>query len=118
MAVLLTQVKNPKFSVLTSPKIGSLTEKSGIRLFRCRDDVDRAIGPEFYLSLPEGKQGVVLAETDKKSRFETGASLADDDLAGQDSPSTENFHSQALGRGVSTILGTALSFNVCHVVTL
>ena len=87
----------------------------GSELFRRRnEDMNRAIGPEFYLSFPQGEKGVVFASADKKPGLETGSPLPNDNLPREGPLSAENFNAEALGAGVTSVLSTAESLLMGH----
>ena len=61
-----------------------------------------------------GVDGVVLAEVNIQAGVPLGATLTNDDVAGDDDFATELFHAEALGVRIATVLDGALSFFMGH----
>jgi hypothetical protein len=57
----------------------------------------RSLALEFYDPFCGGKEGVILADTDVATRIKLGATLTNDDVAGDNQLSGVTFHAQALG---------------------
>jgi hypothetical protein len=57
---------------------------------------------------------VVLAHTDILVGIVDGTALTDDDIAGLDDLATEFLESETFAMGLTTVLGTGLTFLVCH----
>ena len=57
---------------------------------------------------------MVLAHTDVQAGIVGGAALTDDDVAGFHDFLTELLDAESLGMGLTTVLGTGLTFFVCH----
>ena len=53
----------------------------------------------------QSKQGVIAADADVNAGMDVGASLANQDVAGQDELTVCTLHAQALGLGITTVLG-------------
>ena len=65
-------------------------------------------------SVNKGVKGVVLAHTDVEARIVHGAPLADDDVAGLYDFLAELLDTEPFGMRLTTVLGTGLTFLVCH----
>ena len=70
---------------------------------------------ESYLAVNECEECVIFAATDTHTGMHFGATLTNDDIAGNDSLTSELFHAEALAAGVAAVLDGALSFLMCHV---
>lgn len=73
---------------------------------------------EDDLTVDEGEEGVVVADTDIGAGVELGAALSDDDHARFDDLTAEPFDAQTLGVTVATVFGRTLTFLMCHSVYL
>ena len=62
----------------------------------------------------QSEQRVVLAATDVLAGMEVGATLANDDVAGDDMLAAIALHAEALRAGVTTITGRTKTFFMCH----
>src|ERR1700722_13199807 len=69
---------------------------------------------EFNLAVFQGKQGVVRADSDVKTRLEFCSALAEDNGTGRDDLPTVGFNAEILGIAVAPVPGGALSFFMCH----
>ena len=69
---------------------------------------------EANLAVDERKDGVVATEADVATGKELCATLADDDVTGDDSLVTEFLHAEALADAVASVLDASLSFFMCH----
>src|SRR4051812_29798878 len=82
--------------------------------------LDRYVGPaenrlaEFDLTLDQGEQGVVLADTDIGAGMELGAALAHDDVAGDDAFTTELLDAKTTAGAVATVAGATACLFMCH----
>src|SRR6478672_10590667 len=64
------------------------------------------------------KKGMVLAHADVAAGMPLGSALTHDDVAGEDSLSTELLHAEALALTVAAVAGRAACFLMCHDVLL
>src|SRR5690606_11282400 len=81
------------------------------------DDADHAtvaLAAELDGARGEREQGVVVAATHAVAGVDLGAALADEDLAGADDLAAEALHAEALGVGVTAVLGGADALLRCH----
>jgi hypothetical protein len=62
---------------------------------------------ELHSSSNLRKQGVVLADTDVRARFQPRATLTDDDGTARNELAAENFYAKPLGIRIATIFRTA-----------
>jgi hypothetical protein len=65
-------------------------------------------------AVSQGEQGIVAAYANVQSWQDTGSALADEDIAGHHGLAAEFFDSEALGFGITTVSGGALTFFMCH----
>ena len=56
-------------------------------------------------TVDQSEQGVILADADIDTGMDVGASLADQDVAGQNELTVSTLDAQALGLGVTAVLG-------------
>ena len=80
----------------------------------CRDNMDCAVRFELHHTVALGKQGKIIASSDKKSGPESAAALADDDAAGGHKLASVGFHAQPFRIGITAVGGTALCFCMRH----
>ena len=66
-----------------------------------------ALALELDGTVNQSKQGVVAADADVDAGMDVGASLANQDVAGQNKLTVGTLHAQALGLGVTAVLGGA-----------
>lgn len=69
---------------------------------------------EFHGALAQCEQGVVFATTDVLAGMEVGATLANNDVAGDDVLTTEALHAKSLGMRVAAVTGGAKTFFMSH----
>src|ERR1041385_759299 len=95
-------------------------KESGKTLFRGeRIDVDPATGAiEAHLAIDQREDRVIAAEPDVLAREKLRSALAHDNVAGHDHFAAKFFHAQPLADAVPAVLDAALSFFVCHEITL
>ncbi len=62
----------------------------------------------------EGEERVVAAHADILARIVNRAALANDDVAGDASLTTPDFHAESLRSGLAAVLGTTYTFFMCH----
>ena len=60
------------------------------------------------------EERVVAAHADVRARAETGAALADEDVAGDDRLAAKFFHAQPLADAVAAVAYAALTFFMRH----
>lgn len=98
----------------TSRNRGALLPDSVGGNFR-RSHIDAAtIAVEKNPALNEGENRVVSAKSDIAPWLPFRATLADDDVAGNDDLTTELFHTEAFALAVAAVLDASLSLLVCH----
>ena len=64
-----------------------------------------ALALELDGTVNQSEQGVILADTNVDTGMDVGASLANQDVAGQNELTVSTLHAQALGLGVTAVLG-------------
>ena len=64
-----------------------------------------ALTLELDGTVNQSKQGVILADTNVDTGMDVGASLANQDVAGQNELTISTLHAQALGLGITAVLG-------------
>ena len=69
---------------------------------------------EEYATINKGEDGVVAAHADVLTGVELGATLANNDVAGDNSLATELLHAEALAAGIATVTNGTLTFLMCH----
>ena len=69
---------------------------------------------EEYATINKGEDGVVAAHTHVLAGVELGATLTNDDVAGDNSLATELLHAEALAAGIATVTNGTLTFLMCH----
>lgn len=69
---------------------------------------------EFHGALAQCEQGIVFAAADVLAGMEVGATLANDDIAGDDVLATEALHAKSLGMRVAAVTGGAKTFFMSH----
>ena len=69
---------------------------------------------EEYAAINQGEDGVVAAHAYALTGVELGATLANDDVAGDNSLATELLHAEALAAGIATVTNGTLTFLMCH----
>ena len=72
--------------------------------------VQRPFGAEGNMSVSQGKQGVILADTDIGARVELGATLAHDDRAAADQFAAKLLHTEHFGLGIAPVSRRAAAF--------
>lgn len=65
-------------------------------------------------TLAQSEQGVVLAAADVLAGVEVGATLTNDDVAGDNMLAAVTLHAKALRTGIATITGGAKTFFMSH----
>jgi hypothetical protein len=70
---------------------------------------------EVNASVRQGEKGVILAHSDVGTGMPFGATLADEDVTGDDCFSAEFFHAEAFAVRVASVFNGTLSFFVSHV---
>ena len=73
-----------------------------------------AFAVEEDAAIHQGEDGVVAAHADVLAGVELGATLAHDDVAGDNSLATELLHAEALAAGIATVTNGTLTFLMCH----
>ena len=68
----------------------------------------------FHPAIEEGKKGKVAPHTDVFTWVESGPPLPQDNIPGENRLAIVFLHAQPLTRAVTSILGSALPFLVCH----
>ena len=68
----------------------------------------------FHVTVKEGKKGKVAPHTDILTWVEFGPSLPQDNVSGDDRLAIVFLYAQPPARAVTSILGSALSFLMCH----
>mgnify|MGYP003501519301 CR=1 FL=1 len=64
-----------------------------------------ALALELDGTVNQSKQGVITADTDIDTGVDVSASLANQDVAGQNELTISTLHAQALGLGITAVLG-------------
>src|SRR5699024_11921865 len=72
------------------------------------------LGAELDRTGGEGAQRVVAATPHADARVESGAALADQDLAGVDLLATEPIDAETLGGGIPTVTRAVRALPTCH----
>ena len=65
-------------------------------------------------TVDKGIQGVVLTHTDIGIRVVDGTTLTDDDVTGLHDLTAELLKTESFGMRLTTVLGTGLTFFMCH----
>lgn len=79
------------------------------------EDLDFALcGVPLDAARLEREEGVVVAHADVRSRVETGAALANQDCACENSLAVIALNSEPLAVAVAPVLTGSLSFFMCH----
>ena len=77
--------------------------------------MDPAVGAvELDHAVREREEGVVAADADVGSGAETGAALANEDVAGDDRLAAKFFHAEALADAIASVAYAALTFFMRH----
>ena len=66
------------------------------------------------MTVHKGPDRVITTETDIAAGFELGATLAEDDIAGDDRLAAEFFHAEAFADTIASVFDAALSFFMGH----
>jgi hypothetical protein len=69
---------------------------------------------ELHRTVDHSEQGVVFADAYVLAGVVLSATLTNDDVAGDDALTTENFHAETLGMRFTTVVGATYAFLVCH----
>ena len=81
----------------------------------CGSNIDAApLAVEIDVSFYQRKNGVVFAQSNVLSGMPLGSSLADDDVACDDSLATEFLYAKSLAAGIAAVLDGSLSFLMSH----
>jgi hypothetical protein len=82
------------------------------------DDADkaslRAFVLKFHNATDLGKKSVILPQAYIQTRLEASTPLSHQDGPARHRLTSEPFHAQPLGIGITTISGTAYTFFMCH----
>lgn len=70
---------------------------------------------EVDAAVNESEQGVVAADADALTRMDVGAALTDQDVAGQNVLTVAALDAEALGLGITAVLGRTYAF-LCAIV--
>ena len=93
-----------------------------LRLVLERNDGDEGLvlflAGELDSTVYESVKGVVLTHADVAARVVDGATLTDDDVAGLHGLFTEFLDTKTLALRLAAVLGTGLTFLMCHNVVL
>jgi hypothetical protein len=93
-------------------KTNSVIE-SGLK--SCLVNIDpTTIFVETHAPINKGEKGVIAADADVLARNPLGATLADDDVTGDDGFTTVFFHAETLGITVATVFDATLTFLMSH----
>ena len=65
-------------------------------------------------AIDQSEQGVIAADADALTRMDVGAALTDQDVAGQNELTVAALDAEALGLGITTVLGRTYAFLMCH----
>ena len=65
-------------------------------------------------AIDQSEQGVIAADADALTRMDMGAALTDQDVAGQNELTVAALDAEALGLGITTVLGRTYAFFMCH----
>ena len=71
-----------------------------------------ALALELDGTVNQSEQGVIAADADIDAGMDVGASLANQDVAGQNELTVGTLHAQSLGLGVTAVLGGAAALLV------
>jgi hypothetical protein len=69
---------------------------------------------ENYNTIGSGEQGVIHPDAYVKTRMMLGATLADNDIAGNGLLAAEQLNAKAFAVRLAAVLGTSFTFLVCH----
>ena len=69
---------------------------------------------ELDVTVDFSEQGVVLANADVVARMDMGASLTNQNIAGQNELTISTLRAQTLGFGITAVLGGAAAFLMCE----
>jgi hypothetical protein len=69
---------------------------------------------EMNAAINQSVQGVIAADADALTRMDVGAALTDQDVAGQNKLTVAALDAEALGLGITTVLGRTYAFFMCH----
>lgn len=70
---------------------------------------------ELDHTVDEGEEGMIAADADILTGVVGGATLADDDVAGDALLATEDFDAKSFAFGFATVVGTTYTFFVSHI---
>ena len=70
---------------------------------------------EVNAAIDQSEQGVIAADADALTRMDVGAALTDQDVAGQNELTVAALDAEALGLGITTVLGRTYAF-LCAIV--
>ena len=69
---------------------------------------------EMNAAINQSVQGVIAADADALTRMDVGAALTDQNVAGQNKLTVAALDAEALGLGITTVLGRTYAFFMCH----
>ena len=69
---------------------------------------------EMNAAINQSVQGVIAADADALTRMDVGAALTDQNVAGQNKLTVAALNAEALGLGITAVLGRTYAFLMCH----
>ena len=73
-----------------------------------------AFAIEEHAAINQGENRVIAAHAHALAGVELGATLTDDDVAGDHSLTTKLLHAETLAAGIATVTDGTLTFLMCH----
>lgn len=69
---------------------------------------------EMNAAINQSVQGVIATDADALTRMDVGAALTDQNVAGQNKLTVAALNAEALGLGITAVLGRTYAFLMCH----
>ena len=69
---------------------------------------------EVNAAIDQSEQGVIAADANALTRMDVGAALTDQDVAGQNELTVAALDAEALGLGITAVLGRTYAFFMCQ----
>ena len=73
---------------------------------------------EMNAAINQSVQGVIATDADALTRMDVGAALTDQNVAGQNKLTVAALNAEALGLGITAVLGRTYAFLMCIVLNL
>ena len=71
---------------------------------------------ELYLAVDQSEESIVLADADIRARMDVSAALTNENVASRYNLTVCTLDAEALGLGITTVLGRTYAFFMCHCV--